>query len=145
MAAENEKFAANNAKLEAEVNKMAEENGKFAANNKNLEDEINRLKAEILKLAAENKKFAENNANLKKENGNEVEGRNKTEYVFRLRFTTTFYVIAAFLRRRFLKIFKDIYVRTPNKVKYAGQQIIKIAQSAAGRQFLDFFLFPELT
>ena len=64
---ENNKFAANNDKLEKEVSKMGEENNKMAENNKNLADEIARLKAQINRMAEENQKFAENNENLKAE------------------------------------------------------------------------------
>ena len=67
MAAENEKFAANNAKLELTVNQITEQNSKFEQSNKDLEEMIKRLKAEIEKLGEENKKFAENNAKLKEE------------------------------------------------------------------------------
>ena len=43
---------------------MAEENNKFAANNEKLQGKVDRLKDEIDKMAAENAKFAENNTNL---------------------------------------------------------------------------------
>ena len=48
---ENNKFAANNKKLEEQVGKMTEENNKFAANNAKLEGEVNRLEGEVNKLA----------------------------------------------------------------------------------------------
>ena len=48
---ENNKFAANNKKLEAEVNKMTEENNKFSANNAKLEAEVGRLGGEVDKMA----------------------------------------------------------------------------------------------
>ena len=48
---ENNKFAANNKKLEEQVGKMTEENNKFAENNKKLEGEVNRLEGEVSKMA----------------------------------------------------------------------------------------------
>ena len=52
---ENQKFEANNKRLEESVNKMGEENKKFEANNK--------------KLAEENQKFEENNKKLEQNGG----------------------------------------------------------------------------
>ena len=47
-----------------QVFKMGEENAKFEANNQKLEQEVGKLSGEVNKLGEENNKFAENNAKL---------------------------------------------------------------------------------
>ena len=55
MKGENDRFAANNEKLESEVNrlggevdKMTQENEKFSANNKKLEEQVGKLEGEVI-------------------------------------------------------------------------------------------------